>query len=371
MWCVAVSRAADVVQTVRRPFLIAAVLGAVASGAASLAMRGQGAPANTTHLPTADAFPAVAAGSVDARQRLLERWTPHAERVYGVSGRQWREAMWPTLRRSTDEQVGRALAEPRFEAALRVLDGALPRATGASSVATASAAAAPVGELAYNVITPCRVLDTRNTASRLPARTSIQVRVTGSDYLAQGGVAHDCGVPAGASAVVVNLTAIMPAGPGFLSAYPSGGEFPGSSSLNYAAGDIRANEVLVRLGEGTLPGLSVYSHDDVDVAIDVVGFFAARPEATMACTRVREFYSLPPGNYGAGFAECPQGMYGERLTQRMGGNCDWTSNSPGQPEPGSLSGTLSAWNWMQCEGENKSSETRTFMVTALCCSVQQ
>jgi hypothetical protein len=44
------------------------------------------------------------------------------------------------------------------------------------------------------------------------------------------------GVPVGAAAVTVNVTAVVPNGPGFLTLFPSGITIPIVSSLNFAAG---------------------------------------------------------------------------------------------------------------------------------------
>jgi hypothetical protein len=58
--------------------------------------------------------------------------------------------------------------------------------------------------------------------------------VTGTDYSAQGGSATGCGVPFGpATAAVVNLVAVTPAGPGHLRITPYGRMLPLAAIINF------------------------------------------------------------------------------------------------------------------------------------------
>jgi hypothetical protein len=80
------------------------------------------------------------------------------------------------------------------------------------------------------------------------------------------------GIPEGATAAVVNLTAVSPAADGFLTAFPCGSEPPGTSSVNYLAGEIVANLALVPLApDGSI---CVYSYAATDVVVDVTAFVA-------------------------------------------------------------------------------------------------
>ena len=85
------------------------------------------------------------------------------------------------------------------------------------------------------------MLDTRNgtgvAAGKLAAGGAITLKVTGGD------------VPADAKAVVLNLTATLADGPGFVTAWPTGQPQPPTSSLNLsAAGETAANAVVVPVG---------------------------------------------------------------------------------------------------------------------------
>ncbi len=107
-------------------------------------------------------------------------------------------------------------------------------------------------------VNPTRVADTR-TAAPLGAGRSLDIDLSSL-------------VPAGASAAMVNLTAVDPCGPGFLTAYACGAGVPLASNVNYAPGSARANLALVVLGQDR--HLCVYSYATTDLAVDVSGWLA-------------------------------------------------------------------------------------------------
>jgi hypothetical protein len=86
----------------------------------------------------------------------------------------------------------------------------------------------------------------------------------------QVSVADNFSVPKEATAVVVNVTAVNPAGTGFLTAYPTGQSPPTASNLNVTAGGVVAN--LVEVGVGTGGAISIYSSTRSDVVLDLQGF---------------------------------------------------------------------------------------------------
>ncbi|WP_234760246.1 hypothetical protein, partial [Arthrobacter alkaliphilus] len=79
-------------------------------------------------------------------------------------------------------------------------------------------------------LAPTRFLDTRNTSGPVSSGGTVSFQV--------GGVK---GIPANASAVVVNLTVTQPNSFGFLTAYASGSTKPVSSNVNYAGGQTVPN----------------------------------------------------------------------------------------------------------------------------------
>ena len=86
---------------------------------------------------------------------------------------------------------------------------------------------------------PIRLLDTR-TGSAWTAGSNHILQVTGVNV---GGIS----VPAGAVGVVGNVTVVQPTGGGDLRLYPAGASLPSTSSINFAAGQIIANGVIVGL----------------------------------------------------------------------------------------------------------------------------
>ncbi len=117
----------------------------------------------------------------------------------------------------------------------------------------------------YFPISPTRVLDTRSGTGAaqgpLGAKSEISVKVAGSG-----------GVPAGVKAVLVNLTGVKPTTSTWLSAYADGSALPGSSTLNLAAGAIRANLALVPVGSDG--SIDIYNNSgSVNVVADIEGYY--------------------------------------------------------------------------------------------------
>lgn len=115
---------------------------------------------------------------------------------------------------------------------------------------TPNAASGRVAPLA-----PERLLDTRTTEQ--PQRTGpVVVDLAGT-------------AAAGASAVVLNVTATWASGQGHVTAYPTGTDKPGTSNVNYAKGQTRANSVLVQVGEDGTVTLDVAT--PAALVVDLVG----------------------------------------------------------------------------------------------------
>jgi len=73
------------------------------------------------------------------------------------------------------------------------------------------------------------------------------------------------------SAISINLTTADEIGAGYLTAYPTGGTTPATSSLNYSANQPVANGVMVKLSAGG--ALNIYANTQTSVIIDVNGYF--------------------------------------------------------------------------------------------------
>jgi hypothetical protein len=120
----------------------------------------------------------------------------------------------------------------------------------------------------FFTLSPCRVVDTRDATGPYggPPLAGGEVRV----FTMVG----RCGIPSGALAISLNVTAVQPNAGGYLTLYPGGGSLPLASTINYRAGQIRANNAIVRLGPGgTLAVYSGQGGGTAHILIDVNGFF--------------------------------------------------------------------------------------------------
>ncbi len=78
------------------------------------------------------------------------------------------------------------------------------------------------------------------------------------------------GVPSGATAVLLNLTAVLPDARGFLTVFPCGSPRPNASNVNYGPGDVVPNAVLAKVGTGGK--VCIYTKAGTDMIADVNGY---------------------------------------------------------------------------------------------------
>jgi hypothetical protein len=121
----------------------------------------------------------------------------------------------------------------------------------------------------FTGVTPTRVLDTRIGTGLPGAFTAQQTR-----SLTVGGVS---GVPNDADAVVMNMTVTQPTVAGALTVFPADAALPGSSNLNFLAGQTVPNLVTVKIGtvgaDDDKIKIKNLSAGTVHVIADVVGFY--------------------------------------------------------------------------------------------------
>lgn len=137
-----------------------------------------------------------------------------------------------------------------------------PSPTVESSLSVESSGAA-LGESmpGFHHVAPTRVHDSRTAdAGRLTTRRSRTVSLAELVNTMTDNV----------TAATVTVTAVEPAADGYLTVWPFGKERPGISTLNYAAGENTASTVTIALGEDDT--ISVYSHADTHLLVDVIGF---------------------------------------------------------------------------------------------------
>jgi hypothetical protein len=130
---------------------------------------------------------------------------------------------------------------------------------------TAAPAAVAGGFVPLNTV---RILDTRKGLGAPEARVGAGDQVT----LKVAGVG---GVPAsGASAVLVNVTAVDSTAAGIIAVYPDGETRPSSSTVNFGKDDVVANLAVVSLVDGKI---DLYNGGSapVDILADVSGYYTA------------------------------------------------------------------------------------------------
>lgn len=104
---------------------------------------------------------------------------------------------------------------------------------------------------------PTRLVDTRS-GSRLAQNTDLVVPIVGAT-----------GLPTGAAAAVLNVTAATPSAAGFIVAYPCGTPTD-ASTLNVVAGSNVSNTAIVAPGAGG--AVCVRSNIETDILVDVTGW---------------------------------------------------------------------------------------------------
>jgi hypothetical protein len=144
--------------------------------------------------------------------------------------------------------------------------------------AGARAQSASLKDLVFTAVQPCRIYDTRSGTGVQGAGTGPIPAAQTRDIDVSHGAAPSCGISTQARAVVMNIVAVSPAGPGHLVAWPFGTPPPTAAVLNYSnvPGLNIANGIVQPVCGpncthefSLVPGVSA-----THVVIDVMGYFA-------------------------------------------------------------------------------------------------
>lgn len=125
------------------------------------------------------------------------------------------------------------------------------------------------GGAGLEATTPARLLDSRESGGRNQSFV----------------VALGSSVPAGATAVTLNVTVTEPLFAGYLTAYPCGGTVPLASNLNFAAGQTVPNLVTVKIGEGR--SVCLYANAPTNVVVDLDGWYIGTGKTVRAVSPTR------------------------------------------------------------------------------------
>jgi hypothetical protein len=120
---------------------------------------------------------------------------------------------------------------------------------------------APMGSggLSLYVVTPCRVIDTRQLAGASPIR-SLDLAVSASP----------CGIPASGQAHIMSVAVVPQGSLGYLTLWPQGQTRPVVSTLNAIDGAITSNMAIVPTTNGSI---SVFPSNPTHLIVDISGYF--------------------------------------------------------------------------------------------------
>lgn len=132
----------------------------------------------------------------------------------------------------------------------------------------------------YTAVGPTRLVDTREglgtDRGQVPGWTSFAVQTTGR-----------AGIPAGVSAVALNVTVTDPHSDGHLTVYPGDRRAPSVSNLNFRRWQTIANSVIVPVDASGRIQVLNGAQGSSDVIVDVVGYYKAGGSAYVPNSPVR------------------------------------------------------------------------------------
>jgi hypothetical protein len=372
-------------RTVFHALLTLAPVALVSAGSAFAAQPARAQAAQVMRNPAQPLSPA-ARGEL-TRQFVL-KWGGYVQRMYGTPVGVWSRRMVPTFVAADPTNFRNALKRDTFEGAVAELSGTGHRLSDdqvidrlASAAGTGGLNAAKVAEagtkvlgsttndLVFTAITPCRIVDTRVAGGPISANSSrafLGLAVnSGANFTSQGGSATNCNVASvGASAIMINVTAVTPSGAGFATVYKSGESRPLAASVNYTAGAIVNNSVVVGVPNPlAITDFVIYTFAQSDYVVDIVGYFSPPQATNLQCTQT----ALQSFTIAAGASNffnnplCPTG-YHEVMPYCY--SSDAGVNSAGSGTNSNTAGlaTFCAWH-------NTTGGSRTVFGGSICCRV--
>jgi hypothetical protein len=123
--------------------------------------------------------------------------------------------------------------------------------------------------LDYFTVPPCRVVDTRDLGAPIGGPA------VGGQETRPFAVAGNCGIPATARALSVNVAVTAPTSGGNLRLFASGEAVPTVATITYSAGQTRANNAVVKLNNsGSMSAfVGQLAGNAVHLIVDVNGYF--------------------------------------------------------------------------------------------------
>ncbi|CAL9588752.1 hypothetical protein SUDANB120_05202 [Streptomyces sp. enrichment culture] len=161
----------------------------------------------------------------------------------------------------------------------------------------------------YTPYGPTRLLDTRNGTGGLTGKvkqyTSAKVKIAGNG-----------GIPAGVTAVVLNVTVTNTTSGGHITAYGDGYDRPTTSNVNFAPGQTVPNLVIVPVGENGYINLYNGGWEPADLIADVTGYFTQTASSGYTPLAPQRFADTREG-LGTAKAQVPgYGSFGLQIAGR-------------------------------------------------------
>ncbi|MFE6843397.1 PKD domain-containing protein [Streptomyces sp. NPDC057686] len=160
----------------------------------------------------------------------------------------------------------------------------------------------------YTPYGPTRLLDTRSGTGAAKAKVAPYT----SAHLKIGG---NGGIPAGVTAVVLNVTVTGTTSGGHVTAFADGDEKPTTSNVNFVPGQTVPNLVIVPVGENGYVNLYNGGWESVDLIADVTGYFTQTSSSGYTPLAPQRFVDT---RTGAGTAKGQLAGYGSFSTQITG-----------------------------------------------------
>ena len=122
----------------------------------------------------------------------------------------------------------------------------------------------------YASLVPGRLMETRSGLSTIDGLfNSMGIREGGSVTKLKVTGRH--GIPADASAVVLNVAVTETAGPGFITVFPCGSDIPTAANLNYGTGTTIPNSVIAQVSASG--EVCIYTSNTTHLVVDANGYF--------------------------------------------------------------------------------------------------
>ena len=254
---------------------------------------------------------------------FTSKWSGYAQRVYGVTADVWSQRMASSIAAADPTNLSNAMKRDTFEGAMAELSGAGAKLSDAKVIdflaaskdgnITAQTLGLVSNDLVYTPVQPCRIIDTRNAGGAIGAGFTRSFKaIDSANFTAQGGSATNCGTLGfRATAVAVTLTVVTPAGPGFATAFPFGIPQPDVSSINYTAGAIVNNGLIIQIPNPMAASdFTLFTLAQSHYVADIVGYFAPPVVTALQCESIADLTPtvILPGATGDSLSEaCSSG----------------------------------------------------------------